>query len=140
MDGQLPLCRCPVTEGRRTSPYRCCLPAQRSDGEHPEDTSLNIFRGTAIFLTQFLLVIFLGGKYDLIFGFNRMDSGFALLLFLFMVTPLLNLVWFFAEILRSIRFAGRQSRARTLLMPLAAVLVFAEAVLVDLYIASHARM
>ena len=101
---------------------------------------MNIFRGVAIFLTQVPLIIFAGAKFDLLFGFNRMDSGFGLLLLLFVVVPLLNLSWLIAEIIRSVKFSRHQSRAISVLMPLVAIFFFVESIAIDLYIASHARM
>ena len=101
---------------------------------------MDIFRGITIFLTQLPLILFLGAKFDLIFGFNHMDSGFGLLLFLFVSIPLLNLAWLVIEIIRSVKLSGQQSRVITFLMPLVAVLFFIESMAIDLYIASYARM
>jgi hypothetical protein len=69
-----------------------------------------------------------------------MDSGFAVLLFLFIFVPFLNLSWFITEIIRSFKFSKRQSRAATLLIPLIALFFLIESIAIDLYIASHARM
>jgi hypothetical protein len=101
---------------------------------------VNIFRGIAIFFTQLPLILFLGAKFDLIFGFNRMDSGFALLLLLFVLIPLLNLSWLVTEIIRSVKLSGQQSRTLRYIMPLIAVFFLIESISIDLYIASHARM
>ena len=93
-----------------------------------------------MFLTQLPLVLFVGAKFDLIFGFNRMDSGFTLLVYLFLLVPPLNLSWLITEIIRSVKFSRRQSRAVTFLMPIIALFFLAESIAIDLYIASHARM
>jgi hypothetical protein len=63
---------------------------------------MNIIRGTTILLTQLPLILFWGAKFDMLFGFNHTDSGFAVLLLLFVAVPLLNLCWLIAEIIRSI--------------------------------------
>ena len=86
------------------------------------------------------MILFLGGKFDLIFGFNRMDSGFSLLLFLFLLVPPLNLAWIITEIIRSVKFSKQQIGVATFLMPLIAAFFFVESIAIDLYIASHARM
>ena len=99
-----------------------------------------MFRGIVIFLTQLLLILFVGAKFDLIFGFNRMDLGFTLLLFLFVLIPPLNLSWLITEIVRSVKLSRHQSRAATFLMPLIAVFFLIESIAIDLYIASQARM
>ena len=99
---------------------------------------MNLFRAAAILLTQLPLVLFLGAKYDLIFGFNRMDAGFGTLLFLFFAAPLINLCWTAAEIVRAWRSSA--SRAAALRWPLIAAVLLLESLATDLYIASHARM
>lgn len=86
------------------------------------------------------MLLFLGARYDFIFGFNRMDSGFDILLVLFVFVPLLNLFWVIIEIVRSCKRFMYQSRIVSFLMPLIAFLLLAEAIAVDLYIASYARM
>ena len=101
---------------------------------------LNIFRVIAIFLSQLTLILFLGGKYDLIFGFNRMESGFTVLLFLFVFVPFLNLSWIIIEIISSIRLLRHRRKAVWLLMPFMAVFFFMESIAIDLYLLSHARM
>lgn len=101
---------------------------------------MNIFRGIAIVLTQLPLILFIGAKFNLIFGFNRMDSGFGLLIFLFVFIPLLNLSWVITETIRSFKFSRHQSKAETFLMPFIAVAFLIESLAIDLYIASHARM
>jgi len=101
---------------------------------------LKIFRGLSIFLTQLPLILFIGAAYDLIFGFNRMDAGFSVLLFLFVFVPVLNLIWTISEIVRSVKLRKKQNRAISYLMPLMAVFFLAESIAVDLYILSQARM
>jgi len=86
------------------------------------------------------MILFVGGKFDLIFGFNRMDSGFTLLLFLFLLVPPLNLAWIIIEIIRFVKLSRHQIAAESFLMPLIAVFIFVESIVIDLYIASHARM
>lgn len=101
---------------------------------------MNAFRGAAILLTQLPLLLFVGAKYDLLFGFNRMDSGFAVLVFLFVLVPFLNLSWLGVEIVRSAKLSRRRSRAASFLMLLVPVFFLLESIAIDLYIASHARM
>lgn len=86
------------------------------------------------------LILFVGAKFDLIFGFNRMDSGLTVLLFLFVLAPLLNLSWLITEIIRSVKLSRHRIIAASFLMPLIAVFFFMESLAIDLYILSHARM
>jgi len=101
---------------------------------------LNIFRVIAILLTQLPLILFVGAKYDLIFGFNRMNSGFTLLLYLFLLVPPLNLSWLIIEIIRSVKLFRHQDKAVSFLMPCMAVFFLMESLAIDLYLLSHARM
>ena len=103
-------------------------------------STLNIFRSAAILLTQLPLVLFFGAKHDLLFGFNRMDSGFTLLLLLFLLVPPLNLAWVIVEIVRSLRGIRHESRTARTTMVLLAFFFLVQSIGVDLYIASHARM
>ena len=93
-----------------------------------------------IFLTQVPLILFVGAKFDLIFGFNRMDSGFTILLSLFVLLPFLNMSWLLTEIIRSVKSFRHQKSAVTFIMPLIAVFFLIKSIAIDLYIASHARM
>ena len=106
----------------------------------PKELKLNIFRGIAILLTQLPLILFLGAKYDLLFGFNRLDSGFTLLLFLFILVPPLNLCWLITEIIVSIKRFRRQNKAVSFLMPCVALFFLVQALAIDFYIMSQARM
>ena len=69
-----------------------------------------------------------------------MDSGFTVLLYLFVLVPLLNLSWTIIEIIRSVRLFKHQAKAVSLLMPFMAVFFFMESIGIDLYLLSHARM
>jgi len=80
------------------------------------------------------------GRRHCLVRFNRMDSGFTFLLFLFVWVPLLNLSWIITEVIRSVRFSRHRRRAVTFLMPFIAVFFFIESIAIDLYILSHARM
>ena len=91
-------------------------------------------------LTQVPLILFIGAKFDLLFGFNRMDSGFTMLLFLFVVVPPFNLAWLITEIIVSIKRFRQQNRAVSLLMPCMALFFLLESLAIDIYLLSHARM
>jgi hypothetical protein len=101
---------------------------------------MNIFRIMAIFLTQFTIILYFGGKYDLIFGFNQTDAGFSTLLMLFVLVPLLNLFWLIIEIILSVKQSKQQVRAVSFLMPVIALFFLIESIGIDLYLISQARM
>ena len=71
------------------------------------------------------MVLFIGGKFDLLFGFNQADSGFILLLSLFVLVFLLNLAWLIIiEIMLSVKLFRHREIAVSILVPLIAVFFF----------------
>ena len=101
---------------------------------------LNLFRIVSASLPQLLILLYVGGRFDLFFGFNRTDYGFTILLFLFVLIPLINLAWLLIEIIVSIRLAKREKRPMFFLMPGVALLFFVESLFVDIFLLSQARM
>ena len=86
------------------------------------------------------MILIIGTKFDLIFGFNRMDGGFTLLLSLFILVPLFNLAWLITEITLSVKLFKKRDRKISFLMPLIAVFFSAESIAIDLYLLSQVRM
>jgi hypothetical protein len=86
------------------------------------------------------MILFIGGKFDLLFGFNQTHSGFTLLISLFVLAPLLNLAWLIIEITLSVKLFRHRNRAFSFLLPLIAVFFFVESIAIDLYLLSQARM
>ena len=86
------------------------------------------------------MILIIGAKFDLIFGFNRMDGGFTILLSLFILVPLLNLAWLIIEITLSVKLFRHRDIAVSILMPLIAVFFLVESIAIDLYLISQARM
>ena len=86
------------------------------------------------------MILIIGAKFDLIFGFNRMDGGFIFLLSLFILVPLFNLAWLIAEITLSVKLFRQRDSAVSILMPIMAVFFFTESIAIDLYILSQVRM
>lgn len=102
--------------------------------------ALNLFRGLAALLPQLTLLYFVAGSRDWLGGFNQSGAGFTTLLVLVVAAPLLCLAWMIVEA----RYAFRHFRNRKVLAlilgPLLAMVFLLEALTVDLYILSHARM
>jgi len=101
---------------------------------------LNLFRIVSASLPQLLILLYLGGRFDFIFGFNRTDYGFTILLFLFVLIPLINSSWLLVEITLSIRLARNRREPISFFMPGVALLFFVESLLVDIFLLSQARM
>ena len=92
------------------------------------------------FLTQVPIVLFIGGTHDLLFGFNQTSEGFSTLLFLMVFVPLASLTWLVTEITLSVKHLRQQVKAQSFLMPVIALIFLVEALAIDLYILSFARM
>lgn len=101
---------------------------------------MTFFRIIVALLPQVLILLFVGGSFDLLGGFNRTDAGFTTLIALFLVTPVATLVLLAVEIVRYILKAGRKDATRSFAMPAVAILLFFETLAVDLYILSQFRM
>jgi hypothetical protein len=98
------------------------------------------FRIVVACLPQALILLLVGGRFDLLGGFNRTDAGFSTLIALFLVTPVATLVLLVVEIVRYILLIKRKDSARSFLMPAVAIFLFVEALAVDLYLLSQLRM
>lgn len=99
-----------------------------------------MIRVAVIILTQVPIIYFELGRRDLLGGFNQTSEGFSLLIGLFLIVPLVNLVWLVVETARCFRAVRETGLDRTVLRPLVALLFLLEAMAIDLYLLSHARM
>ena len=97
---------------------------------------MNIFRGVAILLPQLLIALDIGARFDLIFGFNRTDAGFTILLFLLVLSPVVNLIWLVTEVIVSLIFPKRKKMPVSFLKPGLALFFFLESLAVDVYFLS----
>ena len=101
---------------------------------------MKLFRIIAIALTQIPLLYFELGSRDMLGGFNQTDQGFGILVGLFVVVPLVNLVWLIVESRRTFKQVRKKGFNKSLLLPFVALFFFFEALAVDLYLLSHLRM
>ena len=91
-------------------------------------------------LPQLLIILDVGGRFDLLGGLNRTDAGFSILIALFLVTPVATLVLLVVEVIRYVLQVRRKDPAKSFMMPALAIFLFFEALAVDLYILSTFRM
>ena len=99
-----------------------------------------IFRAIVASLPQILLLLLEGGTLDLLGGWNRTDSAFGVLIALFPVTPVATAILLVVETIRYRRHVKRERETRSFLMPGFAILLFLEALAIDLFILSLVRM
>jgi hypothetical protein len=106
----------------------------------PQEVKLKIFRGIAIILTQLPMLLFIAGQHDLLFGLNRTHEAFTLLTLLFVLAPLVNLVWVVIEFRRSVKLSRAHAQGLSFLWPLVAVFFFLQSFAVDFFILGHMKM
>ena len=99
-----------------------------------------IFRTIVASLPQILILLLVGGKLDLLGGWNRTDSAFGVLILLFLVTPVATAILLVGETIRYRRHVKRGMGTRSFLMPGVAIVLFFEALAIDLFILSQLRM
>jgi hypothetical protein len=98
------------------------------------------FRIVVALLPQVLILLLIGGSYDLLFGLNRTDAGFGILIALFLVVPVATLVLLIVEVIRYALQVKRKDPAKSFMMPAVAIFLFLEALAVDLYMIFSFRM
>lgn len=93
----------------------------------------------ALLLPQVLLLLLLGGRLDLLGGWNHTDAAFGTLIVLFVATPLLTAAWWIVELLVFRRHgkAGSPSSAGRVWL---AATVLVESLAINFYILSQLRM
>lgn len=86
------------------------------------------------------MLFYVGGEFDLLFGFNRTNAGFTTLVLLFFLVPVLNLSWLIAEITLSVNRSKQQGKVKSILMPSIAVIFLMESIAIDLYLLLQVRI
>jgi len=99
-----------------------------------------IFRSFAAALPQILILLLLGGSFDLLGGWNHTDAAFGVLILLFAVAPLMTAILLIVEIVRYRRLASGGSGSRSFLMPGVAIFLFVESLTINIFILSQAKM
>ena len=93
----------------------------------------------AIALPQLLILLFTAGSLDLLGGWNHTDSALNTLIILFLVGPIVTLLFLIVEIIKYRRFKQR-GELRSFLIPFFAIFLFVEALLINVFILSQIRM
>ena len=108
-----------------------------------ESCQVILFRVVVAALPQLLLLLLAGGQFDLLGGWNHTDSAFGVLAALFLVTPVATAVLLIVEMVRYRKRMRQDSGARPARSRprvAFAVLLFLEALVVDLLVVSQVRM
>lgn len=105
-----------------------------------QELKLKLSRSIVALLPQILILMYFGGKHDLVFGLNRSDYGFTVLLFLFVLTPIITLIWLIVEFVFFVKFSKRSCNNKSRLWPILALLLFIESILIDIFLLTQAKM
>lgn len=99
-----------------------------------------VFRIIVALLPQILFFLDVGARLDLLGGWNRTDSALGVLILLFLLTPVATAILLVVEIVRYGIHVKRGKETRSFLMPGFAILLFLEALAIDVFILSQLRM
>ena len=99
-----------------------------------------LFRLIAITLPQILVLMLVGASLDLLGGWNHTDSGFGVLLLLFLLNPVVAVIFLLVESIRYRKLGKQGQEARSFFMPGLAILIFVEVFATNLFLLSQARM
>jgi hypothetical protein len=99
-----------------------------------------VFRIIVALLPQILLLLLVGGKLDLLGGWNHTDAALGVLITLFLVTPVATAVLLVVETIEYRKHVTRDKVTRSLLLPGFAIFIFLEALAIDIFILSQVRM
>ena len=91
-------------------------------------------------LPQILILLFLGGWLDILGGFNHTDLGFNIFMLLFLVTPVVSLIFIIVETLKYRRHVKFNQGAGSLLWRNLSIILFIETLVICLLILSTFRM
>ena len=100
---------------------------------------MTFFRGIAFILPLALILLLLGGSYDLLGGWNQTDDAMGTVLILVLLSPMTALALLITEIVRCFK-AEKGERGKAGLFVGLGVLFLVEALAVDLYFLSQLRM
>jgi hypothetical protein len=101
---------------------------------------VRVFRAIVALLPQILLLLLVGDRFDLLGGWNRTDTGLNVLILLFLVTPVATAFLLVVEMVRYSLRVMRGIEPRSLAMPGLAILLFLEAIVIDVFVMSQVRM
>jgi len=101
---------------------------------------MNILRFIAVILPQALALLIVAGRLDLLAGWNKTDSAFGVLIVLFLVTPVVTAAYMIVELVVRRRKRSTGLQQESFFWPAIAIMLFVEALALDLFILSQVRM
>ncbi len=99
-----------------------------------------LLRIIAITLPQILILMLLGAALDLLGDWNHTDAGFGTLILLFLLNPVVAMVYLIAELLHYRKLGKQPAKQRTFFMPGLAIVIVVEVFATNLYLLSQVKM
>ena len=101
---------------------------------------MKTLRIIAVIMPQLMGLLMLGGWLDLLAGWNKKDSALGVLIVLFLITPVLTSGYMITELIVRRRKRSCGLQPGPFLWPAIAILLFIEALALDIFVLSQLRM
>lgn len=101
---------------------------------------MTILRVIVAILPQLLILLLLGGKFDLLGGWNHTDLAFSILILLFLVTPVATAMLLIIEVIRFRKKRSSGGDTKLYSRRGLALFLFVEALVINISILSQLRM
>ena len=98
------------------------------------------FRIAVTTLPQILVLLLLGGWLDLLWGFNHTEAGLNVLVFLFLLNPVVTLILLIVETIKYRILVKKNKGTGSLRWRRISIALFIEALVTNLFILSQLRM
>jgi hypothetical protein len=99
-----------------------------------------MFRIVVTTLPQILVLLLLGGWLDLLWGFNHTEAGLTVLVFLFLLNPVVTLILLIVETIKYRILVKKNKGTGSLRWRRMSIVLFTEALVTNLFILSQLRM
>ena len=99
-----------------------------------------LLRVIAIALPQILILILVGAALDMLGGWNHTDSGFGVLILLFLLNPVMAVILLIVESIHYRKLDKQSDATRPFFMPGLAIFLFVEVLVTNLYLLSQVKM
>lgn len=97
-------------------------------------------RGLTYALPQILLFLLIGARANLIFGLNKTDLGFSLLILFFLMIPVTSAILLLTEIIIYWKKSRSSPGSRSFLFPGLALFLLLESLVIDIFILANLKM
>jgi len=98
---------------------------------------MNFLPAIAVVLPQILVFLLIGSAIDLLGGFNKADTGFDVLIILFLLNPVVTLILLITEMVKYRKHRKTRIETPSFFMLALALFLFVEALVTNVFILSQ---